>query len=270
MSPSPPVAASSLRAVDLSAARPRHDESAVAFHFLRQLGALYRRELAAFFYAPMSYLVWAVFLVASGYLFATSMRDGAAASMDSSFVTMGLLLVFVTPLLTMRLIAEEAKQGTLEILLTDPVSEATIVTAKYLASVTFLVAMLAPTAAYPVVLFTLGQPDPGPVLAGYLGLCAIGCLFLAVGLFTSALTANQIAAAALAFTILLLFWVLGRAADGMAPGALRDVFDYLSVYGRFSAFRRGLIDTRSLIYCESFILWFLFCATRALGLRRLG
>ncbi len=234
-----------------------------------QLLTLFVRELAGFFYSPMSYLAWAVFLVASGYLFVTSLRDGGSASLGGTFVSMALLLVFVTPLLTMRLVAEELRLGTLEVLMTDPVSEVVIVVSKYAAALVFLVCIIAPTLAYPLALAQLGQPDPGPILAGYIGLFALGALFAAVGLCTSAVASNQIAAAALSFTVLLLFWALGRAADGMEPGTIRDVLAYLSAFARYSSFRRGVVDTRSIIYCFSLAAFALFVATHAIGLRRL-
>ena len=234
-----------------------------------QLIALFLRELAGFFYSPMSYLAWTVFLVASGYLFVTSLRDGGAASLSGTFLRMTTLLLFVTPLLTMRLVAEELRLGTLEVLMTDPVSEVVIILSKYAAALVFLVCVIAPTVAYPFALAQLGQPDPGPVLAGYVGLFLLGSLFCAIGLCASAVTSNQIAAAALAFTVLLLFWALGRAADGMAPGSLREALAYLSAFARYTAFRRGVVDTRSVIYCASLAAFFLFVASTALGLRRL-
>jgi ABC-2 type transport system permease protein len=234
-----------------------------------QLWALFARELGAYFMSPMSYLVWAVFLFASGYLFATGVRDGGAASMAPCFTSIAMLLLFVAPMLTMRLIAEELKTGTLEILLTDPVGDATVIVGKYAAAVVFFAAMLTPTLAYPVVLAGIGQPDPGPVVAGYLGLCLMGALFLAIGTMTSAVASNQIAGAALSFTILLLFWALGRAADSVGPGSLRDILDYVSAFSRYAAFRRGLVDTRSLFYFTSVGIFALLVAIRALGLRRL-
>ena len=234
-----------------------------------QWRALFRRELAGAFLAPMSYLVWAVFLIASGYLFATSVRDGAPASLDGTFMSMGLLLLFVCPLLTMRLIAEERKQGTLELLLTDPTLEGLIVTSKYAAALAVFTAMLTPTLAYPLVLTAIGQPDLGPVVCGYLGLWLLGGLFLAVGLLASSLTQNQIAAASLSFTVLLLLWALARAADSVAPGTLHDVLAYISAFTRFADFLRGLVDTRALVYFVSGTALCLYGARLNLGLVRL-
>ena len=231
--------------------------------------ALFRRELLAYFLSPMIYLVWAVFLIASGYLFATTIRDGAPLSLDETFANMSFLLIFVVPLLTMRLVAEELRLGTLELLFTDPLSDATIVLAKFCGAVCFFAVMMAPTLAYPAILAATGQPDLGPIAGGYVGLFLMGSLFVAAGLCASALTSHQIAAAAASFTLLLLLWVLGRAGASLAPGISRDVLDYLSTFSRFAAFRRGLVDTRSLVYFVSLTVLLLFGAVRALGLRRL-
>lgn len=244
-------------------------ESVVRASSFAQFLALFRRELAGAFLAPMSYLVWAVFLIASGYLFATSVRDGAPANLDGTFMSMGLLLLFVCPLLTMRLIAEERKQGTLELLLTDPTLEALVVTSKYAAALAVFTAMLMPTLAYPLVLAATGQPDLGPVVSGYVGLWLLGGLFLAVGLLASSLTQNQIAAASLSFTVLLLLWALARAADNVAPGMMHDVLAYVSAFTRFSDFLRGLVDSRALVYFVSGTALCLYGTRLNLGLVRL-
>lgn len=234
-----------------------------------QFSSLFRREIAAYFLSPVSYIVWAVFLIASGYLFATSLRDGRQATMSGTFSQMALLLVFITPLTTMHLIAEELRLGTLEVLLSDPVAEKTIVAAKFGAAWLFILIVFVPTLAYPLVLAFTGQPDPGPVTAGYIGLALLGGLFAAVGLLASALSSSQFAAAAMSFTVLLLFWALGRAADALGPGTLGDVLAYLSAFSRFAAFRRGVVDTRTVIYCLSLTALCLLVATRLLQLRRL-
>jgi len=235
-----------------------------------QFKSLFIREVQAYLYSPMSYLVWAVFLIGNGYLFVTSLKDGGAANLDNVFNSMAILLIFVIPLLTMRLIAEELKLGTLEVLLTDPISEMLIILSKYLASVSFLIIMLLPTLAYPLILSRIGQPDPGPILGGYLGLICMGSFFLAVGLLTSTLTSNQVGAATLSFIILLVFWLLGKSTETLGPGLLREILDYTSAFSRFSSFRRGVIDTRSIIYSQSLITLCLFISIRLLYLRRLN
>jgi len=233
-----------------------------------QFGALFRRELRAYFLSPISYLVWVVFLVAAGWLFLIPLRNNAPATLSGAFQSMSTLLIFVVPLLTMRLLAEEHRLGTLETLLTDPVRERTIVLGKYCASLVFFVLLLLPTVSFPLILAALGEPDPGPVAGGYLGLLLLGALFLAIGLLCSALTMNTIGAAALSFTLLLMLWGLGAAAESLAPGIWRDVLDYASAFRRFEPLRRGVVDTRTLVWCGSLIAWTLAVGTSALALRR--
>jgi len=233
-----------------------------------QLRALFRRELRSYFLSPISYLVWVVFLILAGWLFVVSLHNGGRATLDGAFQTMATLLVFVTPLLTMRLLADEHRLGTLEVLLTDPIREGTIVLAKYFAVFVFFLLMLAPTLAFPVIVHSIGEPDLGPIAGGYVGLVLLGALFLAIGLFCSAVTMNTIGAAALSFTILLLLWLLGRAADGMAPGWGRDALEYLSAIKRYEPLRRGIVDSRSIIWSLTLVVWMLTVATYALALRR--
>lgn len=233
-----------------------------------QFRALFRRELRSFFLSPISYLVWVVFLVTAGWLFVVGLRDRGPASLNVLFERVAFLLLFVTPLLTMRLLADEHRLGTLESLLTDPVRELTIVLAKYFAVLVFFVVMITPTLAFPAILHALGEPDLGPIAGGYLGLFLLGALFLAIGLFCSVITMNTIGAAALAFALLLLLWFLGLAADGMAPGIVRDVLEYLSAFVRYASFRRGMVDTRSLVWIVTLVVWMLTSATYALSLRR--
>jgi ABC-2 type transport system permease protein len=233
-----------------------------------QYGAIFGRELRAFFLSPISYLVWFLFLVAVGWLFAGSIRDHGPCTLAPTFEWTALLLAVVVPLLTMRLVADEHRLGTLEALLTDPVRERTIVLAKYFASLLFLVVMIAPTLAFPLVLKSIGEPDPGPILGGYLGLLLFGALFVAIGLLASIVTMNPIGAAALAFAVLLILWLLGLAANAAAPGAWRDVLEYLSAFRRFESFREGVVDSRSVAWCLSLVALTLTNATFALSLRR--
>jgi ABC-2 type transport system permease protein len=233
------------------------------------LRAVFRRELGAYFVSPMSYLVAAAFLVASGWLFATSLRDGGSGSMAATFPQIAFLLLFATPLLTMRLVADELRSGTLEVLLTEPVSEAAIVLGKFGAALLFVGVLVAPTLGYPVVLAVVADPDPGPIVTGYLGLGLLAAVFVAVGLCASATTANPVASAAVAFSVLFVSWLLGRAADALSPGVLRDVLSYLATFRRFADFCRGIVDTRSVVCYLSLVGLALFVATRALAARRL-
>jgi ABC-2 type transport system permease protein len=181
---------------------------------------------------------------------------------------MSTLLIFVVPLLTMRLLAEENRLGTLETLLTDPVRERTIVLGKYFASLVFFALLLLPTLCFPLILVALGEPDPGPVAGGYVGLLLLGALFLAIGLLCSIVTMNTIGAAALCFAVLLILLGLGAAAESLAPGLWRDALDYASAFRRFEPLRSGVVDSRTLVWCTSLIVWTLAVGTYSLALRR--
>ena len=233
-----------------------------------QFAAVFGRELRSYFLSPISYLVWVLFLLGAGFVFVIPLRNNAPASLAPAFQNISWLLMFVVPLLTMRLLAEEQRLGTLETLLTDPVRERTIVLGKYFASLVFFVLLLLPTASFPLILVALGQPDPGPIAGGYVGLLLLGALFLSIGLLCSVVTMNTIGAAALCFTLLLMLWLLGLAAESLAPGFWRDVLEYASAIRRFEPLRRGVVDTRSLVWGSTLIAWTLFVATFSLALRR--
>jgi ABC-2 type transport system permease protein len=163
----------------------------------------------------------------------------------------------------MRLLAEEKKMGTLELLLTAPVRDSEVIMGKFLGSLGILTAMLALTFYYPILLMWFGDPDWGPIATGYLGLFLLGGASLAVGLFASSLTSNQIVAAVVAGGVLFALWFVGMAAD-LLPEALGEVIGYLSLSYHFPDFTRGMIDTRGVIYYLSITVLFLFLAIRSL------
>ena len=159
--------------------------------------------------------------------------------------------------------------GTLELLLTAPVRDSEVIIGKFLGSLGILTVMLALTLYYPILLIWFGDPDMGPIATGYLGLFLLGCTSLAVGLFASSLTSNQIVAAVVAGGILFVLWFAGMAA-GLLPEAIGEVIGYLSLYYYFPDFMRGIIDTRAVIYYLSITVLFLFLAVRSLENSRWG
>jgi ABC-2 type transport system permease protein len=188
--------------------------------------------------------------------------------MRAFFGLLSTLVLFLTPMLTMGVFAEERKRGTMELLMTSPVTEMQIVQGKFLASLTLFAIMLLPTAGY--LIFTYARSEPVPpwrmLVAGYLGILLLGGCLLALGSFISSLTENQLIAAVLTFAAFLLVWVidLGRNAGGGAG----DVLQYLSVIRHYDDFTRGVIDTSSLIYYVSFIVFFVFLTVRAVDSMR--
>jgi len=225
------------------------------------------KEFKSYLASPMAYIVTSIFLVLAGFFFAlfplTSMATYTQTSI-SGFLQAGvILLLLFSPLLTMRLLAEERKLGTVELLLTAPVRDSEIILGKFLGSLSILAVMLALTLYYPLLLFIFGDPDPGPIITGYIGLILLGSTALAVGIFTSSLTSNQIVAAVLAVGILLALYFIGFVAV-IVPEALGEVIGFFSLSFYFPDFMTGVIDTRGIIYYLSITALFIFLATRSL------
>jgi ABC-2 type transport system permease protein len=226
-----------------------------------------RREILAYFISPIAYLVSAMFLLISGFLFSLILIQSQQASMDGLFLNVTVVLIFIAPLLTMRLLADEQKSGTLEILLTAPVRDWEVVVGKYLAAMALFGVMLLCTLYYPIILWRIGgNPDWGPVLTGYLGIILLSSAMFAIGTLTSSLTENQIVAAVLGFGILLLMWLID-AAGNLATEAT-DLLRYLSLPAHYNDFARGAINIEDVVYYLSVTFVALFLATRSLESRR--
>ena len=226
-----------------------------------------RREILAYFISPIAYLVSAMFLLISGFLFSLILIQSQQASMDGLFMNITVVLIFIAPLLTMRLLADEQKSGTLEILLTAPVRDWEVVVGKYLAAMALFGVMLLCTLYYPIILWRIGgNPDWGPVLTGYLGIILLSSAMLAIGTLTSSLTENQIVAAVLGFGILLLMWLID--AVGNLATEATDLLRYLSLPAHYNDFARGAINIEDVVYYLSVTFVALFLATRSLESRR--
>lgn len=226
-----------------------------------------RRELSAFFVSPIAYIVAAAFLVLSGYLFSLILISSRQATLTDLFFNVNIILLFIAPLLTMRLLADEQNKGTLEILLTAPVRDWEVVLGKFLAALALFGVILLCTLVYPLVLFYIGgRPDYGPILTGYLGLILLACAMLAIGTLTSTLTENQIVAAVLGFGILLFLWLIQSA--GSVAGGAAGVLKALSLPGHYDDFARGAINLEDVVYYLSLTIGALFIATRVLETRR--
>ncbi len=238
---------------------------------MRNIGIIAAKEFRSYLNAPMAYVVTAIFLALSGTFFATYLAatNYSDTSLTGFLNAAGFLILLFAAVLTMRLIAEEKKLGTFEFLLTAPVRDVEIVLAKFAGSVAVLTAMLALTLYYPLLLIVFGDPDLGPIATSYFGLLLIGGASLAVGVFASSITSNQIVAAAVAGGILFGLWFLGTAAR-FAPGGLGEVLSYLSLADHFPDFVHGIIDTRAIVYYLSVTALFLFLAVRSIETGRWG
>ncbi len=236
---------------------------------MRNALGITKKEINAYFSSPMAYLIGAVFLILTGLFFAQYLLATQEASMKGFFSPASFFLLLISPVITMRLIAEEQKMGTLELLLTSPVTDLQVVMGKFLAGVAMIAGMLLLTLYYFVLLIWVGDPDLGPIFTGYLGLLLLGSAILSVGLLASSFTSNQIVSAVVALGILLLFWLLGSAGAFLnaIPWA-RSFLEYISLSSHYSDLVNGVLDTRDITYYVSFTVAALFLTVRSLESRR--
>lgn len=238
---------------------------------MNTLLAVMGREVSSYFRLPVGWIVIALYAFLTGVIFATQiLLPGEAATMRTFFSVAGWLLIPVTPAISMRLFAEEARSGTLETLMTSPVTDLAVVLGKFAGAAAFLVAMLAPTLIQVGVLaaFADPRPDPGPILAGYASLLLLGLLFLAAGAFFSSLTSNQTLAflSTLFFLLFLLMISLLRGYE--APGWLQTPLRTLAIAPRLTDFAKGVIDLTHVVFFLSLTGWFLVLTYLSLGSRR--
>ncbi len=227
-------------------------------------GYLLGKELRGVFLQPIAWVLMAVFLLVMGYTFATGLALTKTAALSRVVFQAATLLLLLIPLVTMRLLAEEQRHGTLEMLLATPVREPHIVLAKVAASMALVVAMLAPTVAYAVVLAIFGQPEWGPIYSGYVGLLLLASFLSAMGLALSALTSNQVVAATLALGLSLLLWMIDTL-SAVLPAPWDELFLHVSLLARFTPFATGAMYLSDAGFFISGTLFALFCAVRALA-----
>ena len=228
------------------------------------------KEIQAYFTSPMGYIVALVFLAWTGFWFGISISGVfPEASIDGyiRFPGASFILILLAPAITMRLMAEEQKLGTIELLLTSPVRDWEVVLGKFLASLTFFLVTLALTLYYVLLLYVYGDPDSGPVWSGYLGLILYGATALSIGLLTSSLTNNQMVALVVGFGILLILFVIDLA-SGLVDGVGSTILTEVGLRAHLDDFSRGVVDTNDIVYYVTVIAIFLFLTVRALETRR--
>ena len=244
--------------------------------------AIWQREMKSYFSSPVAYVALTIFLVLAGLFFFGNLTEVVQFTMSQAqmgmggqpidvpayvirtlFDTLTVILLFLIPILTMRLFAEEKKQKTLELLLTAPISNIETMLGKYLAGLTLLAILLASTAFTISPLFIYGQPDVKPILSAYLGLFLYGAALIALGLFISTLTENQIIAVVITFGISLTLFLVS-VFSSYATGAVREVINYMSIINHLDDFIKGVVDTSHVIYYLTFAFVWLFLAYRSL------
>ena len=243
-----------------------------------------RKELKQLFTSPIAYVALAMFFLVVGFLFYAliGVYTGQVLQLqgppppdfdptriifsplfqDSSFV-----LILLVPIFTMRLISEEDRAHTMELLATSPVTSSAIILGKYIAAIVLFIVMLAISTYMPLALATMGRLDWGLLTANYIGLLLLGCAFVAIGLFASTLNENQIVSAAIGFALLLLFWVLGFAQQASGSSA-QQLLSSLSFSTHFSNLASGVVDTQDIVFFLSVAGFFVFLGVLALESRK--
>lgn len=226
------------------------------------------KETKTYFVSPMAYVIIAVYSGLAAYYFVNSVSGVLPEATIRGFLFPStLIFVLLSPIITMRLLAEEQKLGTLELLMTAPVRDYEIVLGKFLAALASLLSLLVPTIYLVLLLMWFGTPDTGPILSGYLGLILFGMSTLSVGLFASSLSGNQVVAAVVAMGILLILSIIELAAS-YVTGVFTDIVLEISITRHFQGFARGVIDTHDLIFYVIFTVFMLFLTVRSLESRR--
>jgi ABC-2 type transport system permease protein len=233
---------------------------------MRGFKLLLLKEERALFSSEIVYVLAAMFLVVMGYTFSVALFLNRSPSLVHLFFQMYVLFLLTVPIITMRLLAEERRLGTMELLLTSPVSEVQIVLAKFCAAMSLIVIMLALSGSYAVVLALFGQPDWGPIYGGYVGLFLLGCALSAVGMLASSLTANQIVAALASMGLFLLLWAIDDFGF-LLPDPYDALVTNLSLSAHFVPFATGSLYLSDAGYYLSITLLGIFLTVRALGRR---
>ena len=248
--------------------------------------AIYRREVGYFYNSIVAYIVTMVFVLLAGYFFYNLLAFFNLASMQVMqnptatqrlsltesvlrplFANMSVVLLLIAPMLTMRLLSEERKLGTAELLFSYPISDWDAILGKYLAAATVLGSMIGITALFPLLLLGYADPEWGPIVTGYMGLLFLGMAYTAMGLFFSSLSENQVVAGVLTFGVSLLFVIIGWIVP-FVPSETARVVSEISVLEHFGNFSKGIIDTNDVVYYLNFSVFFLFLCSRVLESNR--
>ena len=235
---------------------------------VRGAAAIAVKEVQTYFTSPMGYIVAMVYLAVSGFWFGLSISGlFPEASPEGYIRNTPFLLILLAPAMTMRLLAEEQKLGTIELLLTSPVRDWEVVLGKFAASFVFFVATMSLPLYYVVLLYAFGDPDSGPIWSGYLGLILYGSTALSIGLLASSLTNNQIVSLVVGLGILLVLTLIEQASR-LLDGVWATLLSQIGLTTHLEDFYRGVIDTTHIVYYITFTMVFLFLTVRSLETRR--
>lgn len=234
---------------------------------MRNVLTIAKRELRSAFNSPIAYIVLTVYLLISGYLFFTQIFIGRQAEMRQLFELTPLLFVFITPAIAMRTLAEERRTGTLEVLLTLPLSDGQVVLGKFLGALGLIVVGVGLTSVYAYTVSRYGDLDGGAVLGGYIGLLLLACAYVAIGVMASSFTRNQVVAFIIALGICFALFMMGKIVQ-VVPRSIAPLVSYMSLDSHFHGIARGVVDTRDLVYYASLTGACLFIAAQSLASRQ--
>jgi len=253
---------------------------------VRTVWAIFLREFRSYFVSPIAYVVTTIYVIITGYFFYTYLTGFLQYAVQSTmqaqamralppnlnvnmlliqplFHSFSIVSLFMLPMVTMRLFAEEKKTMTIELLLTSPVTTVQTVLGKFFAGLALFLVMILPTVLYFIILVTFGEPEINPIITGYIGLILLGSGFIAVGLLISSVTENQIIAGATSFGVFLLLWVIGWLANFVEPATGR-ILAYLSLINHYDDFTKGIIDLRNVVFYLSFLIFGLYLTYRSI------
>ena len=228
---------------------------------------IFKKELRSFFNSPVAYIVIVVYLIILGWFFTSNLFIYNLSTLRTVFEMTPFLLLFFAPAITMRLISEEKKSGTLELLVTKPIQESEIITGKFLAAWVLYFFTLLPTLCYYITISIIGELDTGAVIGGYLGLLLVGAVFIAISVFGSSLTENQVVAFIISLFIVFILFMLDKILFYL-PSSIGMILEYVSIDYHFGNIARGVVDSRDIIYYVSAIGISLYIATAMLQRRR--
>jgi len=234
---------------------------------MHQVLVLAKKEFRSYFDSPVAYVVITLFLMIAGWQFSTSLFLSNSPDLRTLFSIIRFILLFFIPAVSMRLISEERRLGTIELLMTLPVKEWQLVMGKFLSAYLLIIVTLFLTIIHYMTIALLGRPDLGATVGGYIGLVLIVGFYLSIGIFTSSLSQNQIISFILSFVIIFAFYILDKIVF-FFPGFLATVLEYLSTDYHFNNIARGVLDSRDVIYYLSMMFLFLFLTVQTLESRK--
>jgi ABC-2 type transport system permease protein len=246
---------------------------------IRNIVTIAGKELRSYFASPIAYVIIGLFSLLFGWFFYAYLMmfvreseqmmqfGGGSANVNQRMIrgvlqNAAVLILFVMPMITMRTYAEEKRSGTIELLLTSPITDLQIILGKFFGALGLYLAMLFVTVLYMAILFWYGNPEWRPIVAGYIGLVLMGSCFLSVGLLISGFTKNQIVAGTLTFAVFLMLWVINWIGESFGPTG-QAILSYLSITEHFDDFARGVIDSKHVIYYLSFLTFGLFLTAKS-------